>query len=458
MNIKDKLNLKNLILLMIGNMIGVGIFLYSTIIASKSNSPKTFLLFWVFGAFTAIFGAISSSILAINKPETGGDYAYLRNAYGNRTAFTYGSLAMLITFPGSIAIGTSLTVKFQLYSFFGNILYENFYLGISYQDLISSLIILFLVFVNLFGIDKSILLQKFVTIFPISFLIILFISLFINIFFSNQKILFFDNLNLPESKFDFQSISIALVAVYWTYTGWNAPLTLGEEVSNAKKNLPLVMILGPIFVLCIYLFFSISFLSFIPFIELQYTENDIFLKLIELSLKNFSNSSVLIAGKILSAVIFFIVIGNMNSTLITGSRILYAMSKDKLFFENFSGLNKNSVPNRAILFLGLFAILQIFVFKNNFKILSMSFISMSILSILTILSVYKIEINFEIKKNFFYRYGFYLAPILYSVFTLLILYLVIQEMILQNDYFILGFSILIFLIIYLISILREKIS
>ncbi len=449
-----KISLKNLILLMIGNMIGVGIFLYSSQIASKSSSPNIFLLYWVFGALTAIFGAISASILAINKPETGGDYAYLRNAYGRKTAFIYGFLAMMVTFPGSIAIGVSLTVQYQLGSIFGDIIQNPFLLGLKNSDFISAFIILLLVSVNLFGIEKSILVQKFVTIFPIFFLVILFLSLFINSLLNDTDFFLIDNFESSTIPFQFSSISTALVAVYWTYTGWNAPLMLGDEVKEAKKNLPLVMIVGPFFVLLIYLFFSISFLSFLPFKVLQNPEMDIFVKLVELGLGNFSNDSIYLSSKILSIVIFFIVIGNMNSTLITGSRVLFAMSKDKLFFEKFSELNNSSVPKNAILFLGIFAILQILIFQNDFKILNLSFLFLSILSVMTILSVYKIKIGTE--KKIFYKISYYLAPILYSLCTGLILFFVIYEMFFNEEYFILIYSAFIILFIYFTLFLKEK--
>ena len=98
---------------MMGNMIGIGIFVYPSLISSLLPHSIWFLLFWLFGGIIAISGALSSAELASVYPELGGDYAYLRNSYGRRWAFLYGFFTFFITFPGSIALGLSLSVHYQ---------------------------------------------------------------------------------------------------------------------------------------------------------------------------------------------------------------------------------------------------------------------------------------------------------------------------------------------------------
>jgi basic amino acid/polyamine antiporter, APA family len=104
---------------MMGNMIGVGIFIYPVLISVHLPHPFWFVAIWMIGGLIALTGALSSAELGTFFPEAGGDYAYLRNAYGRRWAFLYGFLTFFITYPGSIAIGVGLTVHYQGESLFG---------------------------------------------------------------------------------------------------------------------------------------------------------------------------------------------------------------------------------------------------------------------------------------------------------------------------------------------------
>ncbi len=428
---------------MFGNMIGVGIFLYPSLIANRLSHPIYFFLFWILGGIIAISGALSSAVLAMDKPEVGGDYAYLRNAYGNKISFVYGFIAMVITFPGSIAIGLSLTLHIQGATLFGSFVNEPLGFFYMYQFLGIG-IILFLFIINYFGIHSSLFFQRFFTLIPLIFLILTFLwIIFYSIFVQSSAPFFLlSNFSLPFGKLDFLNTGTALVAIYWTYTGWNAPLSLGNEIENAEKVLPRAMILGPIFVMLLYIFFCLIFVSFLPYTILQEESTDIFHSILQMSFGDTYTS------KILSLCIFLIIIGNINSAMITGSRILLAMSEDKLMFANLKKLNRYSAPVNSLFALTLFSSLLILFLEKQSKILNLSFICLCLLSILTILSVYKLKK----KINLLFR----LMPIVYSVSTLFILGLILYEYFEKKEYGIPILSVSVFIIAFLIAKLQER--
>ena len=152
------IGLRKAILHMMGNMIGVGIFIYPVLISIHLPHPFWFVGIWILGGFIALTGALSSAELGTFFPEAGGDYAYLRNAYGKRWAFLYGFLTFFITYPGSIAIGVGLTVHYQGESLLGpwvrDVLFEISFLDLKFYNyqIVASLIIFFLTIINHYGI------------------------------------------------------------------------------------------------------------------------------------------------------------------------------------------------------------------------------------------------------------------------------------------------------------------
>ncbi|MCB1177822.1 MAG: amino acid permease, partial [Leptospiraceae bacterium] len=296
------IGLRKAILHMMGNMIGVGIFIYPVMIAASLPHPIWFLLIWVIGGLIALTGALSSAELGTFFPEAGGDYAYLRNVYGKRWAFLYGFLTFFITFPGSIALGVGLTVHYQGESLFGPWVRDVAFivpvlsLKIFYYQILACIIVLLLTIVNHLGVHSSFLLQKIITLVPIVFLIgicvlsLIFIGYDILIHKEIGKVMI-TNLALPYEPPKLLGLGAALVPVYWTFSGWNSPLALGAEIANPHKTIPRAMIFGPMLVTLIYLLFSFVFIAVVPYAEFRKGQIDPYLVIGQFFLKsiNFSN-------------------------------------------------------------------------------------------------------------------------------------------------------------------------
>ncbi len=439
---------------MMGNMIGIGIFVYPALISSLLPHPIWFLLFWLFGGIIALSGALSSAELASVYPELGGDYAYLRNSYGRRWAFLYGFFTFFITFPGSIALGLSLSVHYQgaiiLGDWVNNLCYTvpEFGFELHYYQVIAVILLLGLTMVNHFGIESSIRFQKLVTFLPVVFLvgvgILTIVSISYYIFIGDQsKLLLANNMSMPFIFPDLLPSGTALVAIYWTYAGWNSPLAMGEEIKNPEKVIPRAMMFGPIVVMSIYLLLGFIFVALLPFESLQ-TGKDPFFIIGKYFLQNLlqleSPVFVDLIPRIMTYIIIFIILGNTNSTIITGSRIQVAMSRDKLFIEKLGHLHpKTNTPVLGIWLQTAWAACMILFVSKESNLLNFSFICIIALSILTIYSVFLVKKRHN-KPHLIPYISFPIAPIVYILTTCMILFLIIGNYIREGNFMILFFA------------------
>ena len=442
------IGLRKAILLMMGNMVGAGIFIYPALVASTLPHPIWFLLVWVIGGAIALTGALSSAELGTVFPEVGGDYTYLKNAYGKRWAFLYGYLTTFVTFPGSIALGLSLTIYFQ-----GSVLLGEWIRGVAftlpifehsvyYYQLFAIFLLVLLTLINFRGITSSMWAQKIFTLFPLLFLIGIYIIalliIFWNISTGDASISLKENYAIPYSSPTFFQLSAALVPVYWTFMGWNAPLTLGEEIQNPTRNIPLIMILGPLVVTCIYFLFAFGFTAVIPYSILQNGKDDPYYIMGKYLLSKIvtSNSSLVesIPG-IVSFLIFFLVLGNTNSTMITGSRISVAIARDDLFIKKIGYIDPQSkTPIRSLIIQSGIASGMMLVINQESNLLNFSFIAITFLSILTIFSVFLLRKKGIQKELLFKAFGYPFTPILYITFSGIVLVLVVGKYIIEKEY------------------------
>lgn len=435
---------------MMGNMVGAGIFIYPAMISANLPHPLWFLLVWIIGGAIALAGALSSAELGILFPEVGGDYVYLRNAYGIRWAFLYGYLTTFITFPGSIALGVSLSIYYQGSTILGNWLKDVAFIlpiiqhPIYYFQLVSAGILLFLTFVNLRGIHSSIQIQKLFTLLPLIFLVLIYLTAFGLILWSflfpdgTEVVHLKQNYSIPYKHPDLFQLGAALVPVYWTFMGWNAPLTLGGEIKNPHRNIPLIMILGPLVVTVIYLIFAFGFTAIIPYELLQTGKEDPYYLMGKYLLFHFfSNSSALPSAipTILSILILLLVMGNTNSTMVSGSRISMAIARDKLFLQKIGEVDeKTHAPKFSLWVQSSLSLVMILSFNQESNLLNFSFIAITLLSIMTILSLFIVRKR-QSQENLLYKtLGYPFTPLLYVFSSGMIVLLVIGKYLSENQY------------------------
>ena len=272
-----KLGLFDSTMVMVGIVIGSGIFLTSGIMAKSIPSSGLILLAWFVGGLLTLAGALTYAELGAAMPEAGGQYVYLREAYGPMAGFLFGWILFLVYMTGGIA---GLALAFAEYTgyFFPSLgidhiilnlnvpLFQNsFHYSLSAGQLVGVAVIVVLSIFNFVGIGLGKFIQNFFTVIKIGIL-----AAIIILGFAIGKGTPPD-LSMNPMGMDFGSIligfGISLVAVAWAFDGWNNVNFVAGEIKNPKRNLPLALILGTLGITFLYVLVNYVYLYALPINE-----------------------------------------------------------------------------------------------------------------------------------------------------------------------------------------------
>lgn len=343
-----KLNLLDTTFLVIGAIVGSGIFMTTGFIAENLASPWMILVVWIIGGFIALSGALAFAELGAMFPRAGGQYVYLREAYGPMAGFLYGWGFFWVIECGGIA---ALAVGFGEYFgyFFPTLSTQSFLLqwniagwhySLSAGQLVAVASILILSAVNYFGIKSGIVVQNiftFLRIASIAVLVILGLAVGKKAGATTLPLLFSGG-----SGFNFKLIGLALIAVLWTYDGWYSVNCTAEEIKQPEKNLPLGLILGTLTVTLIYLLMNIIYVLALP-VDLMKG----IARIGELASTQLFGPT---ATFFVSAMIMVSIFGCLSATVIYGPRVYFAMAEDRSFFQSMTHIHpRYHVPSKAII-------------------------------------------------------------------------------------------------------------
>ena len=332
--LRRDLGLWGAIAIVVGTVIGSGVFLVPTDMVQRVGSASMVFVVWVFGGLLSLCGALSYAELAAAMPEAGGEYVYLREAYGPIWGFLYGWTQMFVAKSGSIA---TLATGFFLYvtNFFPK-LDTVFYtvplpigphfapLDIRYGQLLAIALILFLAIVNYFGVKLGGQVQIAVTI--VKVLLIAFIIV---------AGLSFGQAHAPgpvaAHPLTIAGFFAALVAALWAYDGWNNVSMVASEIRHPQRSLPLALIGGTLAVICIYLLANAAYFHVLTAPQVGG------------SARVAADMMRRVAGgwgaNIVSIAATISIFAALNGSILSGSRVPYAMARDRRFFARFANVN-----------------------------------------------------------------------------------------------------------------------
>ncbi len=345
-----KLSLFDATLLVMGSAIGSGIFLTSGIIARDLPDPTWILFVWLLGSVLTLFGGLTLAELGAMMPEAGGQYVYLREAYGPLAGFMYGWMTFLITHTGGIA---ALGVGFAEYVsyFFPQLSLQNYFLsvaGIQFSNgqLVALGSIGLLTVINYFGIRSGSLVQNFFTILKILAIGALLLGGLFVLTSGDGGGQAAAPMPTPRGMAFWAAVGVSLIAVLWTFDGWYSVNCVASEIRNVKKNLPLSLIMGISLIGIIYMLVNWFYVSALPMNEMA--------GVIRIGEKATTFIFGGTAGSIMSALILFSIFGCLSATVIYGPRIFYAMARDGLFFKSFAEVHpRHRTPSNAIIWQGV---------------------------------------------------------------------------------------------------------
>lgn len=338
--------------IVVGTVIGAGIFFKSSTIYSITGSSSLGTFSWILGGIITICAGLTVAELAAAIPKTGGMMVYIDHTYGKFASFILGWAQTFVSFPSKIA-ALSIILSTQVINILS--------LNDSYLILIAILFTLSIFSINLISAKAGGILQLIALIgklVPIALIIV------VGLFFNPDPI----NFNLipikeGEAKNFTTALAGALLATMYAYDGWIHVGTLAGEMKNPQKDLPKAIGFGLAFIMVIYLLINIVFLLTLPIFEIANSKNS------SIDLVNILFGPM--GGKILSIGILISVYGTLNGIIMTGIRIPYAMAlENKLPFSVIlQKLNKSKVPYMSASLILFMAIILIFI-AGDFNILT----------------------------------------------------------------------------------------
>jgi len=324
------------IALVVGTVIGSGIFLVPGPIALQLHSLGAVLLVWAVGGVLSLCGALSLGELGAMYPGAGGLYVYLRHALGRPVAFLYGWGLLSMIQTGSIA---TLAVGFSLY------LSRLFPLSRGGQKATAIVCILLLTGVNCFGLRLGKLVQNVSTVSKLAGLTLLFLLL---VWRGHIHLLYSSLMPATSVSHIVVPFGTALIAVLWAYEGWHAVSFAAGEFRSPKRDLPLSLFVGTALCAVIYLLLNIAYYSVLTPAALRATDHA---AATAVQTAYGAGTTALISVLILTSIL-----GAMNGLILTGPRVYYAMARDGTFFQRLGQTSRRfHTPVLAIALQGVWA-------------------------------------------------------------------------------------------------------
>jgi len=352
--------------IVVGTVIGSGIFLVPKKMVLSVGSAEMVFFVFVFAGLLSLAGALTYAELASAMPEAGGEYAYLREAYGPFFAFVYGWTQMWVAKSGSIA---SLATGFFIYmtNFYPGLdttIYQSSWLEVKTGQLLAMAVIAALGFLNYFGVKVGGGVQVGVTILKVA-LIVLIIG--VGLTYSGGSTANFTT-SIPSPIGGLTGFFAALVAALWAYDGWNNVSMVSSEIRNPQKNLPIALIVGSLAVMAIYLGANIAYFYVLSAGAVA-TSDRVAAEMMRQIWGTSGANAVSIAAMIS-------IFAALNGSILSGSRVPFAMARDKLFFPSIAKVHpKYFTPANSIILLSGWSMLFILTGKYEQLITSVIFAS-----------------------------------------------------------------------------------
>lgn len=370
-----KIKLLDFTMIVVGFVIGMGIFRTPANVAQSSLTPAVFYLAWIAGGITALCGALTYAEIGSRYPVTGGYYRIFSYAYHPSLAFAVNCIILVSNAASlaAVALIGSEYISAVLFPASANLQ--------QMQVIIALLCILLFYGINLMGLVLSARIQTLLMIVKIGLVILLITPLFFTDAAPFQPVLLQDSPGWLEYL---KSFGVGLIAVSFTYGGYQQTINFGEEVREPYKTIPRAIFLGITIIVLLYLVINYAYVHVIGFEQLKTSQN----------IAAIMAEKVLgpTAGKVLSVLLFLGVLAYVNGSLLSNPRVMAAMGEDKVLPPIFS--KRSAAHNVLVYSLTAFAFVALFVvfYAEEFdKILSFTIFLDCIGMALSAATIFKIR-------------------------------------------------------------------
>ncbi|HTA25925.1 MAG TPA: amino acid permease [Terriglobales bacterium] len=451
------LGLTSSTMLVMGSMIGSGIFIVSAEIAREVNSPALLIGAWLVTGFMTIVGALSYGELAAMMPRAGGQYVYLREALGPLWGFLYGWTLFLVIQTGTIAavgvaFGKFLGVFFPSISssnwivhlwrvpsiHIGPMVLGNMDVGLSTQNLTAILLVVALSVINIFGIKTGAIIQNVFTAAKISALFgLVLLGIFLG---RNAQALaanfhgnFWHNAGLGTMHdigggvlvSTLTVLAVAQVGSLFSADAWNNVTFTAAEVKNPSRNLPLSLAMGTGVVIALYIGCNFIYLNVLPLDGIRNGAT-----ILERGIKYATEDRVATAvmtqmfgnvgGLLMAVAIMLSGFGCNNGLILAGARVYYAMAKDGLFFRSVAKLNPTYKTPVVSLMVQMVWTCVLCVSGSYGQLLDYIIFAVLVFYILTIIGLFVLRRTHPNAERPYRAIGYPVLPAIYIVMALFI--------------------------------------
>jgi basic amino acid/polyamine antiporter, APA family len=430
---RRSLGLLDATMIVMGSMIGSGIFIVSADITRNVGSAGMMIVVWVLTGIMMISAALSYGELSGMYPKAGGLYVYLREAFGPMIAFLYGWALFTVIATGTIAaIGVAFG-KFAAYVF--PVLGERNYLigsaesafKVSAAQLTSILMIVFLTFINTRGVQNGRIVQLILTMAKIGGLALLIIfGLMIAKDTSFWQLNWQDAWTMQNLKMVngavvktpiigvwavISAIAIASVGSVFSSFAWDNITFIAGEIKNPKRNIGLSLFIGVTAVICFYIIVNFVFLRVLPLEGIAFAESD------RVGVEAAKSIFGGFGTTVIAVLVMISTLGCNNGFILSSSRVFYTMAQDNLFFKSNATLNEAGVPEKSLWYQCIWTCLLCLSGKYGDLLDYVTFVVLLFYG-MAVYAVFVLRKKYPDAERPYKAFGYPFVPSLYLIITL----------------------------------------
>lgn len=361
----------------IGNVIGTGVFLKARVMTCNVGEPSWVLLAWVAAGLLSLAGALTYAELTAMKPEAAGPYAFLRDSYGRLSSFLFGWMQLFVARTGSqasVAVVFAIALNDYLDGGLRHVLLSTNIAGIPFEitslQVIAIVVIAIFTTLNCLSVSMAGSIATSLTMIKIG--LVLFVGLGAFLFVTGGH---FGNFSLAETGGTCEGVAeavrfgsaeytflagfgAAMLAALWGYDGWDNLSFVAGEVRDPNRNIPIAIIGSVLIVIVLYVGAHAAYYYVLDPTAIASVSKDSSVAKVVVS--KFFGGDVLSLATGVAVAVFTIglmlsSLGTLHTSILSASRIPYAMAKDGMMFDTFGRLSVNAVPVYGVLFQGVWA-------------------------------------------------------------------------------------------------------
>lgn len=408
--------------IIIGNVIGTGVFFKARVMTCNVGTPWRVLTVWVVAGLLSLAGALTYAELAAMMPRAGGEYVFMREAYGRGAGFLSGWMQILIAKTGSQASVAIIFAK-SLNDLTGNSVSGFGRYGVQVTAI---LVILAITLLNCAAVKVSGWVATALTGVKLALVVGVGLGAFVlasgdwghyalaNVGGTCEKV-------EPAAMLGVAGFGAAMLGALWGYDGWNNLTFVAGEIKNPQRNIPLALIGGTILIMLLYVFINASYfyaLSPTAVASVPEQSSSVAAAVTNAFMAPYSLSAKALVAGLVAAALMASSVGTLHTSVLTGARVPYAMARDGLFFDKLSKVSETTrVPARAVLAQGLWACTLVILLQSFDKLTDYVVFGSYIFYGLVTASIFVFRRRLPHAERPYKAWGYPVVPILFLLVT-----------------------------------------